>query len=40
MWYWYYFANGHRECVKGFSKQELAYMERTHGKLVIKFPAP
>lgn len=36
-WTWYYFADGHRECVRGFSKQELAVMERKHGKLVVSF---
>lgn len=35
-WYWFIFADGTRECVMGFSKHELAIMEREHGKLVRK----
>lgn len=32
--YWYYFADGHRECVRGYSQLELKHMERKHGKVV------
>lgn len=38
-WYWFVFADGTRECVMGFSKHELAVMERAHGKLVRKILA-
>ena len=30
--YWYYFADGHRECVRGYSKLELKHMEQKHGR--------
>ena len=34
--YWYTFADGYRECTRGYSKAEMLRMERKHGKLVRK----
>lgn len=34
MFKWYIFADGFRECVKGYSKQEFKVMTHKHGKLV------
>lgn len=39
IFYWFVFADGHRECTRGFSKRELAIEERIHGKLIAKIPA-
>ena len=38
-WYWFIFTDGTRECAMGFSKCELATMERKHGKLMRKILA-
>lgn len=35
-YYWFTFADGYRECARGFSKLELSVEERKHGKLVKK----
>lgn len=32
--YWFTFADGYRECVRGYSRLELKHMERKHGKVV------
>lgn len=39
MFYWFTFADGYSECVKGYSKQELKVIERKHGKLISKIKA-
>lgn len=36
MYYWYTFKDGYRVCVKGFSKNELAWEVKKHGKLITK----
>lgn len=36
MYYWYTFEDGYRVCVKGFSKNELAWEVKKHGKLITK----
>ena len=37
--YWFTFADGTRECVRGYSAQEMRVMIYKHGKLVSKVPA-
>jgi hypothetical protein len=37
-WTWYVFADGYRVCVRGFSKNELAWEERAHGKCIRTYP--
>ena len=32
--FWYYFLDGHKICVKGFSRREIAAQEVKHGKLI------
>ena len=32
--HWFYFADGYRVCVRGFSRNELEREEAKHGKLV------
>ena len=39
MWYWYYFEDGYKVCVRGFSRQELKVEVRKHGKLIKKYIA-
>jgi hypothetical protein len=39
IYYWFYFEDGYRCCVKGFSKQELRVEEAKHGKLIKKVRA-
>lgn len=34
--YWFIFADGYRECTRGYSKTERAHAERAHGKIVRK----
>ena len=34
MFLWYYFEDGYKVCVQGFSRQELAVEIRKHGKVV------
>ena len=36
MFYWYTFEDGYSICVRGFSKRELAWEVRKHGKLIEK----
>ena len=39
MFYWFTFEDGYSVCVKGFSKRELAWEIRKHGKVVFKILA-
>ena len=36
MFYWFTFEDGYSICVRGFSKRELAWEVRKHGKLIGK----
>lgn len=36
MFYWFTFADGHRECTRGYSRTELQHMIAKHGELVSK----
>lgn len=36
MFYWFTFADGYRECTRGYSHTELHHMTTKHGKLVSK----
>lgn len=33
-WYWYTFEDGYQVCVRGMSKNELAWEEKRHGALI------
>lgn len=37
--YWYYFADGYRVCVRGLSAQERRVEEQAHGKFLYRVPA-
>lgn len=36
MYYWFTFEDGHMECTRGYSRNELKHMELKHGKLINK----
>lgn len=39
MFYWFTFADGWRECTRGYDRVELRNMTLKHGKIVSKVPA-
>jgi hypothetical protein len=39
MFYWFTFADGWRECTRGYDRLEMRHMIHKHGKLVSKTPA-
>lgn len=36
MFYWFTFADGYRECARGYDRTERLALERAHGKIVSK----
>ena len=36
MFYWFTFADGYRECARGYDRSERLALERAHGKIVSK----
>lgn len=37
--YWFTFADGYRECVRGYNATERKHAERKHGKIISKIRA-
>ena len=37
--YWFTFADGYRECRRGYDRVEKAAAVRAHGKIISKVPA-